>query len=42
VSWQGHLTGALAGVLAAYLLSSDEREARARRKAAPPLPGQFS
>ncbi len=41
VSWQGHLTGALAGVLAAYLLSSDEREARARRKAAPPLPGQF-
>ena len=41
VSWQGHLTGALAGVLAAYLLSSDEREDRARRKAAPPLPGQF-
>lgn len=42
VSWQGHLCGALAGVLAAYLLSSPEREARARRKAAPPLPGQFS
>jgi membrane associated rhomboid family serine protease len=42
VSWQGHLTGALAGVLAAYLLSSDEREARARGKAAPPLPGQFT
>ena len=41
VSWQGHLTGAIAGVLAAYWLSRPEREARARRKAAPPLPGQF-
>jgi membrane associated rhomboid family serine protease len=39
VSWQGHLTGAIAGVLAAYWLSSPEREARARRKAAPSLPG---
>jgi len=29
VSWQGHLCGALAGVLAAYWLSSPEREARA-------------
>lgn len=28
VSWQGHLCGALAGVLAAYLLSGSEREAR--------------
>lgn len=28
VSWQGHLCGALAGVLAAYLLSGPEREAR--------------
>ena len=29
VSWQGHLCGALAGVLAAYWLSSPERKARA-------------
>lgn len=28
VSWQGHLCGALAGVLAAYLLSGPERNAR--------------
>lgn len=35
VSWQGHLSGAVAGVLAAYWLSSPEREARQRRKAAP-------
>jgi membrane associated rhomboid family serine protease len=41
VSWQGHLCGALAGVLAAYLLSRPEREARQRRKATPPLPGTF-
>lgn len=33
VSWQGHLCGALAGVLAAYLLSGPERKARARRRA---------
>ena len=32
VSWQGHLCGAIAGVLAAYWLSSPEREARARKK----------
>ncbi len=32
VSWQGHLCGALAGVLAAYLLSGPERKARALRK----------
>ncbi len=32
VSWQGHLCGALAGVLAAYWLSSPEREARASKK----------
>lgn len=31
VSWQGHLCGAVAGVLAAYLLSSPERKARERR-----------
>jgi membrane associated rhomboid family serine protease len=33
VSWQGHLCGALAGVLAAYWLSSPERQARQRKKA---------
>lgn len=40
VSWQGHLCGGLAGVLAAYLLSSPEREARERRKssALPSIP----
>jgi membrane associated rhomboid family serine protease len=32
VSWQGHLCGGLAGVLAAYLLSSPERQARGRRR----------
>jgi len=35
VSWQGHLCGAIAGVLAAYWLSAPERTARERRKAAP-------
>lgn len=35
VSWQGHLCGGIAGVLAAYLLSSPEREARERRRRAP-------
>jgi membrane associated rhomboid family serine protease len=34
VSWQGHLCGAIAGVVAAYLLSAPERKARASRKAA--------
>ena len=38
VSWQGHLCGALAGVLAAYLLSRPERQARQRRNAGQ-LPG---
>jgi len=37
VSWQGHLTGAIAGVLAAYWLSRPEREARGGP--APGLPG---
>jgi membrane associated rhomboid family serine protease len=32
VSWQGHLCGAVAGVIAAYLLSGPERKARERRK----------
>ncbi len=33
VSWQGHLCGAIAGVVAAYWLSAPERKARAKRKA---------
>jgi membrane associated rhomboid family serine protease len=33
VSWQGHLCGAIAGVIAAYLLSGPERKARERKKA---------
>ena len=32
VSWQGHLCGAIAGVLAAYWLSKPEREARTRAR----------
>jgi membrane associated rhomboid family serine protease len=32
VSWQGHLCGAIGGVLAAYLLSGPERKAREERK----------
>lgn len=36
VSWQGHLCGAIAGVLAAYLLSGPERKARVRRRAVTP------
>ncbi|RWA22476.1 hypothetical protein MBRU_12910 [Mycolicibacterium brumae DSM 44177] len=34
VSWQAHLCGAIAGVIAAYLLSGPERKARAARRAA--------
>ncbi|MBV8928315.1 MAG: rhomboid family intramembrane serine protease [Mycobacteriaceae bacterium] len=32
ISWQGHLCGGVAGVLAAYLLSRPERRAREQRK----------
>ena len=32
VSWQGHLCGAVAGVVAAYVLSSPERKARELRR----------
>lgn len=40
VSWQGHLCGAVAGVIAAYWLSAPERKARAKRRggAATPRP----
>ncbi|CAM3197544.1 rhomboid family intramembrane serine protease [Mycobacterium intermedium] len=33
VSWQGHLCGAIAGVLAAYVLAAPERKSRERKKA---------
>ena len=32
VSWQGHLCGAIAGVLAAYWLSGPERETRSQKR----------
>lgn len=31
VSWQGHLCGGIAGVIAAYLVSAPERKSRAKR-----------
>ena len=43
VSWQGHLCGAIAGVIAAYLLSGPERKAReARKRGAPPAVVTFA
>jgi len=36
VSWQGHLSGALAGIVAAYVLSGPERKSRALRRAVTP------
>ena len=38
VSWQGHLSGAVAGVVAAYVLSAPERKARALKRAGAPSP----
>ena len=38
VSWQGHLCGAIAGVVAAYLLSAPERKGRTSRKAGTTVP----
>ncbi|MGV0837808.1 rhomboid family intramembrane serine protease [Mycolicibacterium thermoresistibile] len=38
VSWQGHLCGAIAGVIAAYVLSGPERKARALRRPVQPPP----
>ncbi|MFZ0833671.1 MAG: rhomboid family intramembrane serine protease [Mycobacterium sp.] len=38
VSWQGHLCGALAGVLAAYVLSGPERKQRELRRGKAPAP----
>lgn len=37
VSWQGHLCGAVAGVVAAYVLSGPERKARERRNSSTAL-----
>jgi membrane associated rhomboid family serine protease len=41
VSWQGHLCGAVAGVVAAYLLSGPERKAREARTRGASLPQTF-
>jgi membrane associated rhomboid family serine protease len=38
VSWQGHLCGAIAGILAAYWLSAPERKGRTSRKAGTAVP----
>lgn len=36
VSWQGHLSGAIAGIVAAYVVSGPERRSRALRRAGGP------
>ncbi len=42
VSWQGHLCGAIAGIVAAYLLSGPERKVReARKRGTSSLPTTF-
>jgi membrane associated rhomboid family serine protease len=38
VSWQGHLCGGIAGVIAAYLLAGPERKARTKRKSSTQTP----
>lgn len=38
VSWQGHLCGGIAGVVAAYLLAGPERKAREKAKTTTALP----
>ncbi len=38
VSWQGHLCGAIAGVVAAYMLSAPERKSRTSKKAGTTVP----
>lgn len=38
VSWQGHLCGGIAGVVAAYLLAGPERKAREKHRTPTPLP----
>jgi membrane associated rhomboid family serine protease len=38
VSWQGHLCGAIAGVVAAYMLSAPERKSRTLKKAGTTVP----
>ncbi|MCW4352135.1 rhomboid family intramembrane serine protease [Hoyosella sp. YIM 151337] len=43
VSWQGHLFGALGGVVAAWILSNDERaRRRASRQQLPPHGGMYT
>jgi membrane associated rhomboid family serine protease len=39
ISWQGHLFGAAAGVLAAWLVTRADRRDRGRETAAPPMAG---
>ncbi|TSD93348.1 rhomboid family intramembrane serine protease [Skermania sp. ID1734] len=37
ISWQGHLFGAIGGVIAAWIVSADARESRKKQKALPAL-----